>query len=351
MIEKEVFTQGEDAIRQCLDRVPFLKIRDIQIQPLVNGVRPDYIALVEAASGQYNLVIEAKSSGQPRVARQAIDQLRALCQSTPNPYPVFLAPYIANATAKLCKQEGIGYMDLAGNCRLSFAQVFIELRGRENPNSERRELKSLYSAKSERILRVLLSSTQDSWRVQALADEADVSLGLVSKVKKLLALREWLDPRSSGIRLLDPEKALNEWVREYRYTKHQTRDFYSFNSGNQLEEAVARAAKSCGVQIALTGFSSAVRFAPAVRYKRSMIYCQGDVLALAEELGLKQVPSGANLTLIQPYDDGVFYAAQERDGLPVVSPIQTYLDLMKQAARGEEAAEAVLREEIRASWQ
>jgi len=350
MLKKEILAQGEGAIRQCLDRVPFLKVRNIQVEPAINGMQPDYIALVETSSGQYNLVVEAKSSGQPRVARQALDQLRTYCQSIANPYPVFLAPYIATTTAKLCEQEGVGYIDLAGNCRLSFAQVFIEQQGKENPNSERRELKSLYAAKSERILRVLLTEGQNSWSVQNLADAADVSLGLVSKVKRLLELREWLDPQSRGIRLLDPERALKEWQREYRYRKHQASDFYSYKSGSQIEELVAKAAEKCGIQIALTGFSAAVRYAPAVRYSRSMIYCQGDPAAIAQELGLKQVSSGANLTLIQPYDKGVFYAAQNRDGLPVVSPVQTYLDLMKQTARGEEAAEAVLNEVIQPSW-
>ena len=350
MREREVLGQGEDAIRACLDRVPFLKIREIKIAPVMQGRRPDYVALVESPSGRYNLVVEAKSSGQPRIARQAIDQLRAYSQLLPNPYPVLLAPYIAASTAKLLEQEGVGYIDLAGNCRLSFAQVFIEQRGNENPYAEKRELRSLYSPKSERILRVLLSSRQCSWKVEELSREADVSLGLVSKVRKLLADREWLDPRSSGTRLLLPELVLNDWAREYRFGKHRSISFYSFASGTEAEESVAHAAERCGVRIALTGFSAAVRYAPAVRYQRSMIFCQADPLRIAQELDLKQVPSGANLTLIQPYDEGVFYAVQERDGIQVVSPIQTYLDLISQAARGEEAAEALLEGVIRESW-
>ena len=350
MIEREVLAQGEEAIRYCLDRVPFLKIRSVQVEPMLRGGRPDLITLVEAPSGQYNLVIEAKSSGQPRIARQALDQLKSYGQFIPNCYPVFLAPYIADAAAKLCEQEGVGYIDLAGNCRLAFGQIFIEQRGRENPYSEKRLLKSLYSPKSERILRVLLTARQYSWKVEELSRDADVSLGLVSKVKNLLEDREWLAPRTSGIRLRNPEDALREWAREYRYAKHQTRDFYSFASGPELEEMVAGAAETCGLRIALTGFSAAVRYAPAVRYQRSMIYCMGEPSRIAQALDLKQVSSGANLTLIQPYDEGVFYAAQERDGLPVVSPIQTYLDLMKQAARGEEAAEVLLDEVIQQSW-
>jgi hypothetical protein len=127
-------------------------------------------------------------------------------------------------------------------------------------------------------------------------------------------------------------------------------NFYSLVSGSELEEQVALAAKEAGIRVALTGFSAAVRYAPAVRYRRSMIYSNADPAAIARKLGLKQVSSGANLALIQPYDEGVFYASQSRDKLPVVSAIQAYLDLMKQSARGQEAAAALLQEVIRPSW-
>jgi hypothetical protein len=350
VLEKTVLEQGEAAIRTCLDRVPFLKIRGVLADPLLFGRRPDFVVQVDAPTGQHNLVVEAKSSGQPRVARQAIDQLRGYCEAVPSPYPVFLAPYIADATGRLCEQEGVGYVDLAGNCRLSFGQVYIEERGRENPYSERRELRSLYSPKSERILRALLTPPRKPWKVEDLAREADVSLGLVSKVKRILEQREWLDPESRGVRLLNPEAALVEWAGEYRYTRHRAMDFYSLASGGELEEQVVSAAEGGGIRVALTGFSAAVRYAPSVRYQRSMIYCGGATTAIVNQLQLKQVPSGANLTLIEPYDDAVFYRVEIRDGVPVASPVQTFLDLMTQAGRGKEAADALLGQVIRPSW-
>ena len=158
MLEMRVLEQGEQAIRSCLDRVPFLKVREFQIAPNFSGRRPDFVVRVETIGGGYSLVIEAKSSGQPKVARRAIDQLRSYSELAPSSYPVILAPYISDASARLCEREGVGYVDLAGNCRLSFGQVYIEQRGNENPYSERRELRSLYSPKAERILRVLLTS-------------------------------------------------------------------------------------------------------------------------------------------------------------------------------------------------
>jgi Transcriptional regulator, AbiEi antitoxin, Type IV TA system len=350
MQEQEILMQGKAAIRECLDRVPFVKIRDEDFPPFSPTRRPDFLLRIESSTGQYTLVVEAKSSGQPRIALQAIDQLKAYEQRLPNPYSVFLAPYISESSAKLCEEEGIGYIDLAGNCRLSFGQIYIEQRGKANPYSEKRALRSLYSPKAERILRVLLIARQSSWKVEELAQAADVSLGLVSKVKKLLEDREWLDSQAAGMKLLNPETALVEWAQNYSYTKHQSSGYYAFTSGAELEEQVTDAAERCGLRIAFTGFSAAVRYAPAVRYQRSMVFCNGAASCIAQELDLKQVPSGANLVITTPYDDGVFYASEERGGIPVVSPVQAYIDLMKQAARGEEAAEAILEEVIRSRW-
>jgi hypothetical protein len=350
MKEQEILKKGKATIQACLDRVPFLKVRALETEPFLQGARPDYVARVETATGNWNLLIEAKSSGQPRIARNALNQLALYRDLVPNSYVVFLAPYISEPTAKLCEENGVGYIDLAGNCRLSFGQIYIEQRGKENPYSEKRSLRSLYSPKSERILRVLLIARQSSWKVEELTQASEVSLGLVSKVKRLLEDREWLDTHAAGVKLLDPEVVLKEWAKGYRYDKQQVSGYYAFATGGELEGQVAAAAEVCGLRIAFTGFSAAVRYAPAVRYQRSMVFCDGDPSCLAQALDLKQVSSGANLDIINPYDEGVFYASEERDGIPVVSPVQAYIDLMNQAARGEEAAEAILEEAIRPRW-
>lgn len=72
--------------------------------------------------------------------------------------------------------------------------------------------------------------------------------------------------------------------------------------------------------------------------------------ALLEQAGLKEVPSGANVSLMIPYDEGVYYEAREIDALKIVSPIQLYLDLKGYRGRGEEAAEAIWRMVFTELW-
>jgi len=128
------------------------------------------------------------------------------------------------------------------------------------------------------------------------------------------------------------------------------RDYYSMQKPAQLERALAAACAGRQVRYALTSFSAAERMASMVRYQRVFAYVADAVDELTRELGLKGVPSGANVTILEPYDEGVFYGTRAFDNIQAVSPIQAYLDLFSNKGRGEEAAEALLREVIRPRW-
>jgi len=65
---------------------------------------------------------------------------------------------------------------------------------------------------------------------------------------------------------------------------------------------------------------------------------------------LKPVNSGANISLIAPYDTGVLAGSREIDGIRIASAVQTYLDLLSFKGRGQEAAQAVLDEVIKPTW-
>ena len=66
---------------------------------------------------------------------------------------------------------------------------------------------------------------------------------------------------------------------------------------------------------------------------------------LKRNLEIKEVPTGANLQILVPYDEGIYYKAQEVDSVRIANPIQIYLDLYNYAGRGKEQAE-FLREKI-----
>ena len=58
-------------------------------------------------------------------------------------------------------------------------------------------------------------------------------------------------------------------------------------------------------------------------------------------LGLNPVASGGTVWIIVPRDEGVFRCVQEVQGLPLVTDVQIYLDLLQVGLRGPEQAEAL----------
>ncbi len=69
---------------------------------------------------------------------------------------------------------------------------------------------------------------------------------------------------------------------------------------------------------AFTLTSGASLTAPFLRYNRVFIYFQGSSEKLAKDLDFKKVASGPNISILQPYYEGVFYDIQKIEGKKVV---------------------------------
>lgn len=349
MKEEEVLTQSIALLKDSLSEIPLFKDAEFKREPLLTPTnRADLTVSISAE--KYFFVIEAKSSGQPRYARDAVNALVRIRYENTSTYGIFAAPFITEKAARICEEVDIGYLDLSGNGRLAFQNIFIQKEGQPNRFVVKRELSSLYSAKSERILRVLLTYPYRPWRTIELAKKATVSSGLVSYVKKRLNDRELIQANEDGFALTQPEALLDEWSKNYNYRRNKISDYYTLLSTTDFEKALIEACSENQITYALTGFSAANHYAPTVRNQRAMVYVGGDTDRNAQKLGLKPVSSGANVSLFKPYDDGVFWGTQEVNGIKAATPIQVYLDLKNYRGRGEEAADTLYREVIQKQW-
>jgi len=338
------------AFRDCLQEIPFITVEREVTELYSTEARYDFRTILQVKGKNLDFIVEAKKNGEPRYARQAVNQLIRYLADSPNTYGVFIAPYISPEAAKICQQANIGTIDFAGNCNIVFDSVFIQKEGNPNPYTRKRYLKSLYSPKAERILRVLILAGPQEWKVAQLANEADVSLGLVSNVKKLLTDRDWIDAQTFGFYLTEPFALLEEWSQNYNYRRNEVLEFYTLLDVGEFEYKLEQICQQKDIRYGLTGFSGAARYAPTVRYKRAMAYIDRNLEDVIASLELKAVGSGANVNLLIPYDEGVFYQTQDIEAAQIVSPVQIYLDLMGVRGRGEEAAESLLDNVIRRLW-
>ena len=350
-MKNTILEESNKAIKKCFESVPFLKIREINREKKLDRGFPDLFLTVDNGDATTSIIVEAKTKGEPRYAREAANQLQEYLKDLPEAYGVFLSSYVSPEAARICKDNGIGYIDLAGNCFITFDRVFIRNEGNPNPAPQKGYLRSLYSPKSERILRVLLEGGSREWKTDQLSSEADVSYGLISKVKKLLEDKEWVASETVGFSLVNPLALLEDWVQNYDFQRNGIRNYYSMLNLLEIESRLSEIfSEDSPVKYCLTGNAGVARYVQAVRYRRVMAYVNVDIRRIEDALDLKPVESGFNVTLIQPYDEGVFYGASAIDGAVVASPIQLYLDLFNIGSRGEEAAAALLEERIKPRW-
>jgi len=351
-VKKDHFkVKAKDMILKCFQEIPFLEINSVDIEPNLGGMRPDLRISLQYQGKVLYIVAELENNGEPRYAHQAVNQIFRYLQEARGDYGVFIAPYISSRSAEICREENVGYVDLAGNCHISFGNIYIHKEGTPNPFTRKRYLRSLFSPKSERVLRVLLTSGPKKWKMEELAREANVSMGQVFNVKKLLADQEWIDDtRPIGFSLIDPFALLDEWSRSYNYRRNEVLNYYTLSGIGEFEYRLGEVCQEKNILYGLTGFSGSARYVPVVRYQRVMAYVQDGFDELANTIGIKTVDSGANVTLLKPYDEGVFYGSEERNDDWVVSPVQIYLDLQGYRGRGEEAAEALRIEVIHKLW-
>jgi RecB family endonuclease NucS len=111
--ESNIEQQAEAVIRARLEGIPVLKSIDVEREAPVESVSVDILVTVELPNTSQTLLVETKNSGQPRIARDAVNQLRVYLERFPGAYGILLAPYVSPTTASICKEAGIGYTPLA----------------------------------------------------------------------------------------------------------------------------------------------------------------------------------------------------------------------------------------------
>jgi hypothetical protein len=272
--------------------------------------------------------------------------------------PVLAAPFISERMAELCQQHGWGWFDLAGNCRISVPDgFFIERTGNDPAHSPPEPTVNLGTRESARIVRTLLVAQNAGrrWTQREVQQECQpgVSIGLVNKVVSFLRAQAFvMDHEDGGFRLHDPVALLAAWRAVYRFDRHQRRGYFTLKQGRALRESLASLESITGGHSVYAAFSAAEFQAPHVRQPKTWLFLGAeweDEFCTGVEA--KAVDSGENLVVLIPDDAGVFCQQEGGAGrLACTNPVQTYVDLAHCGSRGEEAAAALLEQNLKPAW-
>ena len=292
-------------------------------------------------------VVDVVSLGQPRQIRAAVTKMSDVRKVAPSAYPVAASVDIGSQSARILKDNGLGFVDLSGNCYLAFEHVLIEKDGKRNVRPSTRPLRSLFAPRATRVVRVLLNEPGRAWRLEELAKAAAVSLGHSHNVVKRLEDLRWVArDEAQRIHLGKPADLLEAWCESYSYRTNEIASYFvPERVSRKLMADLARAATADNRRYAFTLSAGLSLVAPQTRLGAVHCYLEGDPAPIAAALGLH--PAGeadGSLHLLSPYDPGVFYAPVDKAGLKVVCLAQLYADLVRYERRGAEQAEHLRRE-------
>lgn len=324
-------------------------------KPASNLSSADLDFQVGTGQEKTRLLVAVRKNLEPRQIRATLFDLEQLLPHHRGSHAVICGHYIPESSRELCRTANIGFLDLMGNAWLRFGNVLIDRRTPERPPAEERPLRSLFSWKSSRVVRLLLSQPRKDFQVQQLAARCRISLGLAWKVKDRLVALDYVRHTRDGVRVVRPEALLRDWASHYTWSCHEGDYFWSPRPVAEMEAALSRLCVSRSIPFGLTLLSGAARRAPMVpHYPQGSAYVDAapaTLDVLVGELGWKPVPGGAVFTVLKPKDESVLWDVRRGTGAErIVSDLQLFLDLSSYRGRGEEAAGAILEQRLRPAW-
>ena len=332
--ERDLITGALESLRA----VPNLEIK--QIGKVRIPDYPDFSIAVKFGQRKLKALLEVRPSGEPSVLRRSAAWLKDRVTKMKHDYALIVAPFISKEGAEICRDLGVGFIDLSGNCLLSLEGLYIERTGYPNKFKRPREVQSLFSPKSSRVIRCLLSDPSRTWTLKGLAVETGVSIGLIHRIATGLESNLFAKKDLRAFKLEDPARLLEAWREEY-FRRAPKWARYALRVGS-IEEAVTKlkaAALHHGVRYALSGPAGASLIFSYVT--PTMVHFYVDVLRqeFLDELKVDPVPSEGNLLIRVVEQENEFIGSREMKGVYVVSDLQLYLDLWAMGGRGQEAAE------------
>ncbi len=294
-----------------------------------------------------------------RVTPQIADDLfeRIASEKSPKGKTTFVvvAPTISERVAEIARKHDVSFLDHSGNCFIANKRLGLLLHRKgfktKLVKSSSPSPTNVFSPKSSRIIRAMLSQPGRRWQVSELAEHpnVDVSMGLASKVKHALLYQSYAKEENQLLMLKNPRELLEAWAKNYPPVE-ETAKFFVRGEVEATEKKIAKWCSSNNHQYALARMSAAWRQSPEVRYNVANFYVSSSaiteraLISLKEECGARPVETGHNLVFLSPYDSSVF---ADQIGEPhQTSPLQTWLDLKQLSGRGEEAAEAVFEKHL-----
>jgi hypothetical protein len=338
---------GPQALRILRD-VPGLRAETVRTAP----DRGRAHAVLRLGSTAEPLAVEVKRQANAATAWQLVQQAR----DVPDGALLLVAGATTAEARDILERHGIAVVDGLGNAHVELPGFFVHTEGeRRRPDAPARpQPRVRLAGKAGVAAQALLLHHDRAWKVQDLAAEAHVSVGLAHRVLVRLEAEALVGAEGAGPRrirhVVDPTALLDLWAEENTdRAVRRARAYRLARDPRQLVDVVRAGLDTAGIEHAVTGAAAAGRIAPfvtAVPVSEIWVDAVATLEDLATAVGAEPAETGYNLVLAQTDGGEPLAFRREVEGAWIVNPMRLFYDLRNHPRRGREQAEALRREVI-----
>jgi hypothetical protein len=347
----------EEDIYQAFDdgalSLPPLAIRLLERNPKPRGLRklstpPDALIEVSRNRRRWKFLAELKAMSTPKAFENALAVIQPAAANA-KLLPMVIMPYLSPENLARLELRGISGIDLCGNGIVNVPNELLVMRtGQPNRYPRSEPIRNIYRGESSLVSRAFLFKPAYNAVGEIVASVSrgggEISFATVSKALKTLEADLIVGRSSEGIKLLQPDKLLDELAANYRAPKVAERYIGKIRFEERgLPKALNDGAQRIGAKLVLTGAASAGRYAVLAREPVVAGYCTAkpkDVLA-AVGAKFEETDRFPNVDLICTRDGPPYFEPVLDGGVAYASPVQAYLELMAGDKRLRETAEQV----------
>lgn len=313
----------------------------VTLEPKIGDRRPDFV--LDYAGRVARLEVEVKKRANTATAWQLVHQAHAGT-------PLLLVAEETTAEAReILADNGIAVIDGLGNAHLELPGLLFHREG-VRPRHVARPTR--LTGKAGVVAQALLLAPQRLWKVQDLATEANVAIGLAHRVLARLEEDGMVTADGTGRnrvrRVVNPTALLDLWAEETADRPIRTPAYLLAQTPRQLIRELGANLRQADLDHAFTGAAAGSLIAP---FTTSVPVAEVWVAAVAapgelyDAARAEPVADGQNIVFLQGKDDVALAFREKRDNVWVANRFRLYADLRQDPRRGREQADH-LRQEV-----
>lgn len=247
-----------------------------------------------------------------------------------NANPLLVSHYISPKTAAVLKQQGIEYVDCAGNLFLSQMPLYIEIGGQKHAPKPPGADRLFRTAGLKLIYQFLRNRQAINATYRMLADDAGIALGAIGSLFVELEKRGNLIVADGERHLHAVEELLQRWQLGYLETLRpklvlQRCQLAPGYSVAQLPDRLKQLPD--GKQVLIGGELGASLMVSGFQPRSAVLYLTPEQqLKMLLQLHLTPDPAG-NITMLQPFGRQCSWTGWQPDGLTLADPLLTFAEL------------------------